>query len=386
MRLPKYSDRIGLYIHIPFCRSKCIYCGFYSEVNSNLREKYISSLIKEMELYNDRFRDRTFNTIYIGGGTPSLLTGDQLKRIFDALHRYFYFESEIEVTIEANPESVNPYIVKVWKEVGINRVSLGVQSAHDNELKFLGRVHNISMAEEAIEVIKRNKILNFNIDLIFGIPGQTVDTFKKSIEWAINKGARHISTYSLTAEEGTKLHGLVKSGKVNMPDEEELRKMYRIREEVLSTYGFKRYEISNFALPGFESMHNRIYWFHGEYLGLGPSAASFVYSPEIVRWQNDADLTRYICALSNGVLQPAKRDYLTRSALLLERIFLYIRTLKGIPLEVAEFVFSKNKDTKRFFLCDADTCILNFDGIMVADTLSLEIHQILEPFIDAIEL
>ncbi len=386
MKLPRYSNSIGLYIHVPFCRAKCIYCGFYSEVNFDLHDRYVSSLIKEMELYSKRFRNRTFSTIYIGGGTPSLLNSRQIGRIFEVLRQNFQFEDQVEIAIEANPESVTPEIVKGWKDLGINRVSLGVQSAHDDELKFLGRIHDVAMAEQAIRIIENGGISNFNIDLIFGIPGQTVEKFKESIEWAVSHGAKHISTYSLTVEKGTILHKLLENGKVKLPGEEEFREMYRIREEVLSRYGFKRYEISNFALPGFESRHNRIYWFHGEYLGLGPSAASFVYSPQIVRWQNDANLIEYIDSLSKGNFPPLGEDFVNRSSLLLERIFLYIRTSKGISRELADFVFSKDRSIKRFFECDDTDCRLNFEGMMVADTLSLEIYQILEPHQDLIEL
>ena len=386
MKLPRYSNSIGLYIHVPFCRTKCIYCSFYSEVNFDLHDRYVSSLIKEIELYSKRFRNRTFSTIYIGGGTPSLLNSRQIGRIFEVLRQNFQFEDQVEIAIEANPESVTPEIVKGWKDLGINRVSLGVQSAHDDELKFLGRIHDVAMAEQAIRIIENGGISNFNIDLIFGIPGQTVEKFKESIEWAVSHGAKHISTYSLTVEKGTILHKLLENGKVKLPGEEEFREMYRIREEVLSRYGFKRYEISNFALPGFESRHNRIYWFHGEYLGLGPSAASFVYSPQIVRWQNDANLIEYIDSLSQGNFPPLGEDFVNRSSLLLERIFLYIRTSKGISRELADFVFSKDRSIKRFFECDDTDCRLNFEGMMVADTLSLEIYQILEPHQDLIEL
>ncbi len=386
MKLPGYSDKIGLYIHVPFCRSKCIYCGFYSEVSSDLQERYISSLIREMELYSGRFRDRAFTTIYIGGGTPSILNGEQVRKIFEALKKYFHFETEIEVTIEANPESISSDTVRVWKEVGINRVSIGVQSAHDAELRFLGRAHNILMAEKSIKIVHKEGFPNINIDLIFGIPGQTIKSFMQSIEWAVNQGVTHISTYSLTVEPGTLLHRLVQTGKIRMPDEDKFREMYRARDEMLSSLGFRRYEISNFAIPGFESMHNRIYWYHGEYLGLGPSSASFVYKPEPLRWQNNPDLSGYIRALSMGNFPPLKKDYLNVKALLLERIFLYIRTTKGIPRELAEFIFSKNERISHFFVCGERFCALNFEGLMVADSLSVELFRTLEPYIDMIEL
>ncbi len=382
MKLPAYSKSIGLYIHIPFCRSKCIYCAFYSITDTNPTEDFIKALKREADLYREQFQGRKFSTIYIGGGTPSILEPDQISEIMEKIFESFEFEDSPEITIEANPESVDLEKAVVWRKLGINRVSLGVQSANDEELKFLGRIHDIKTASRAIEILKKAGFSNINVDLIFGMPGQSVESFKKSIEWVAERGVNHISTYSLTVERGTKLFELSK--RIRMPDEETIVKFYRIRDETLKRLGFRRYEISNFARPGFESSHNRIYWFHGEYLGLGPSAASFLYKPQSIRWQNRSNLRAYIKNLHAGKFPPLEKDVVSRDKLLLERIFLYIRTDRGLPGEFKKIVIERTPELSRFF--EDSSGKLNFEGMLIADTLALQIYEAIEPLVDEIEL
>ena len=382
MKLPAYSKSIGLYIHIPFCRSKCIYCAFYSITDTSPIEDFIKALKREADLYQEQFRGRRFSTIYIGGGTPSILEPDQISEILQKIFESFDFEDSPEITIEANPESVDLEKAVVWRKLGINRVSLGVQSANDEELKFLGRIHDTKTASRAIEILKKAGFTNISVDLIFGIPGQSVESFKKSIEWVAERGVTHISTYSLTVEKGTKLFELSK--RIRMPDEETIVKFYRIRDETLERLGFRRYEISNFARPGFESAHNRIYWFHGEYLGLGPSAASFLYKPQPIRWQNRSNLRAYIKNLWAGKFPPLEKDVVSRDKLLLERIFLYIRTDRGLPCEFKKIVVERAPELSRFF--EDSSGRLNFEGMLIADTLALQIYEAIEPLVDEIEL
>lgn len=375
MRLPGYSTDAGIYIHIPFCKSKCTYCGFYSVLDFSLKDRFIEALLKEASLRADK--NRVFKTIYIGGGTPSTLSGQDFKQIFETIRKSFSIDENAEITVEVNPESVSRELIKALVEEGVNRISVGVQSANERELRLLGRIHDVKTAERAIKVIQDTGVTNVNVDLIFGIPGQRPKDFENSLKWAVEQGITHISTYSLTVENGTQLHHMVKRGKLRLPDESVIVDLYRIREEILGEYGFRRYEISNFSLPGYECRHNLIYWFHGEYLGLGPSGASFLYGNPTVRFQNKSSLRGYIGALIKGELPPVDSEVLGEKDLLLERIFLYIRTRRGLPLEFAESVFSKREDLRQFFVRN-EGYSLNFRGMLIADHLALEIYRTVE--------
>ena len=385
MKLPRYSHDAGIYIHVPFCRSKCTYCGFYSIVDFSLKDSFIEALTKEFELRSQIVKDRVFKTIYIGGGTPSTLDPPDFLKIFDSLRKNYKIADNAEITVEVNPESVSEDLIKILISEGVNRISMGVQSAVERELRLLGRIHDLKTAERAVKLIQDQGIENINVDLIFGIPGQSVSDFEKSLEWAIKQDVKHISTYSLTLERGTELHRLVKVGKLKMPDETGVIELYRVRDKVLKNHGFVRYEISNFSRPGYECKHNLIYWYHGEYIGFGPSAASFLYESPPVRFQNRRSLKLYVEHLLNGNLPPGDSEALDRKSLLLERIFLYIRTIRGLPCEFAEFVFNLREDLKRFFEGNHYR-VLNFEGMLLADHLALEIFQTIEEMAEKIDL
>ena len=270
--MPEY-----LYIHIPFCIRKCLYCDFLSVDYSDIIAKnYIRALCQELSLRKSEAQ--MLKTIYIGGGTPSILPEECFDELFACLKDNFAISSEAEITVEANPGTVTEQKAKKLISLGVNRLSIGVQSFNDNELKTLGRAHRSEDALKAIEIIKKAGFQNFSIDLMYAIPGQTEDTWTHSLLQSAGIAPEHISAYELTPEEKTPLHGLLESGALNMPDEEIVLKMYDLAIDYLKLNKYEHYEISNFALQGSKCIHNLNYWNRGEYIGAGAGAHSFINS------------------------------------------------------------------------------------------------------------
>lgn len=260
----------GLYIHIPFCHSKCLYCDFYSTADNSLCDQLIDTIIREFGIRRQEISE-PFKTIYIGGGTPSILKPDQLSRLCEVLP---VGDAE-EFTLEANPEDITPEIVKSWKRLGINRVSMGIQSFDDTQLRSVGRRHTAATALLAIDAIRSNGIDNINCDLIYGLPGQTFESWCNSLSTLIGCRPQHISAYCLSYEPGTPLHRLLDKGRITPVDDDTLIADYNHLCRATSEAGYEHYEISNFALKGFRSRHNSSYWNNTPYLGLGPGAHSF---------------------------------------------------------------------------------------------------------------
>ena len=266
------QDKLGLYIHIPFCGKKCPYCSFYSvSYSKSAVEEYCLNMIKQIVYYGRLYKNKTVDTVYFGGGTPSLIGSDRIAEILDAVVRSFNTELQ-EVTVEVNPNSGKVLDYALMKKYGVNRISVGMQSVNDNELKILGRRHSKSDIENLIDKIRASQISNISLDLMCCIPEQTVDSLAKSIEFCKAADVSHVSSYMLKLEEGTPFYN--NSDKLCLPDEDNERELYLFMCRVLSEYGFKQYEISNFAKPGFESRHNIKYWNCDDYLGLGPAAHS----------------------------------------------------------------------------------------------------------------
>lgn len=322
-----YKDSFGLYIHIPFCKSKCKYCDFYSiKTCKNNMDEYINNLKEEIKLYSTKLTVRKVKTIYIGGGTPSTLSLENVNDILKTISNNFVIKDGIEITIEANPESLDKDKIIGYKQAGINRLSLGVQSFLNKELAFLGRIHEVEESLNTIEII--NKYFNnYNIDLIFAIPGQTFEEFKQSLNQAIELNPPHISLYNLQIEEGTTLYKKLENNEINKISEELDYKMYNFAIEKLKENSFKHYEISNFAKKGYESKHNLIYWDYKPYLGLGPSAHGFNGSN---RYYNIQDITLYNKELSNYNLPVEEIVELSKNELITERIIMGLRLKKGI--------------------------------------------------------
>jgi len=317
-----------LYIHIPFCVRKCLYCDFFSiPYDESLAKAYIDALSKELILKKEPAN--TLKTIYIGGGTPSLLPNECFTQLFRCLRDNFHLSSSPEITVEANPGTINQSKIDTLLFLGVNRLSIGIQSFNDKELKTLGRIHTSDDALRSIELIKHTGLDNFSIDLMYGIPGQTMDSWRKSILKAIGLSPAHISTYELTPEENTPLYELIQSHNTTMPDEELILEMYNHVIDYLKTCGYEHYEVSNFALPGFRCIHNLNYWERGEYIGAGAGSHSFVKG---VRSNNIKDVNNYIDDLNKGIIPEIESTKLIPLDTVKEFIFLGLRKMEGVNI------------------------------------------------------
>lgn len=330
---------IGLYIHIPFCESKCIYCDFYSINDHSTKHEFIKSLINEIRNESVNLKDKNIDTIFIGGGTPSLLLKPDFEKLFEALYTYLDISNDSEITIEANPGTLDKNKLKEFKKLPINRISFGVQSFIDSDLKFLSRIHNSKQAEDSIKYAQDAGYSNVNLDLIFSIPGQTIDNWAYNLEKAVNLNTQHISAYSLIFEEGTPLYSLLKQNKVKNSNIEIERDMYDYTMDYLKANGFNQYEISNYAKPGYECRHNLKYWQHEEYIGFGPSAASYLNN---YRRINVRDVDRYIDSINHGEKPYDALEFIDEQTSQNEFIMLGMRS-KGINF--SEF---KNKYKEDF--------------------------------------
>ncbi|MDQ5985619.1 MAG: Heme chaperone HemW [Syntrophus sp. SKADARSKE-3] len=323
------SPTAGLYIHVPFCKGKCPYCHFYSEPHIERIEEYVTALLKEMSLYRDSFHD--FDTLYFGGGTPSLLQIDQFGSIINGVHQYFKLQSDSEITVEVNPADHDLSWYRGLKALGINRINIGIQSFSDDTLRFLGRRHTACESVDAIETANRAGFTNIGLDLIYGIPGQTLKAWRETIDRALDLKPSHLSCYELTIEADTPFEKRKLAGAFSLPDENSQWTFLTFTSEYLEKAGYIHYEISNFALNSASmSRHNRIYWNRIPYLGLGPAAHSYLGT---TRWCNHASVIRYINDLSQGILPLSFTEQLSKDQILLEDIFLRMRMPEGIELE-----------------------------------------------------
>ena len=322
----------GLYIHIPFCRTKCPYCDFYSVTQTEKMPLFIASLTREMELYRGLYAP--FDTIYLGGGTPSLLGSDRIKTIIDALRGTFAFAPDTEITCEANPGDLTPEAARGLRAAGINRITIGVQSFDDHVLAFLGRRHSASEATSAIKNAREAGFANVGLDLIYGVPGQEIGGWLGTLGEALSLAPEHLSCYQLTLESSTPLGLRSRRGELTLPHDNLLHDFFTHTSETLERDGYIHYEVSNFA-RGEDRMsrHNRKYWNHTPYLGLGPAAHSFAGRR---RWWNHRSLDRYIAASDRGMPPIAATEILTGEQLLLEALYLEMRTREGIDLETFE--------------------------------------------------
>jgi len=321
----------GLYIHVPFCARKCSYCDFYSLAGrGTLIAPYVDAIIEE----STRYAKQEFQTLYIGGGTPSLLGPELLEKLILGLRQSFDLSSLIEVTIEANPDSVTPALLKKAKELGINRISIGVQSLNDNELKIAGRIHNSIQAIEAIKLSKTAGFSSISADLIAGLPGQTWDSLNFSLNKLVEMDINHISLYCLEVEEGTPL---ARNIPPNLPSDDMQADLFEKARHYLAEQGFVHYEISNFAQIGHQCQHNLNYWRGGEYLGLGPASASHLDGK---RSRNKADLEAYL-ADPRGQTEYIEKLYITDKAA--EEAMLRLRLVEE-GLNITEFEDRYGKD------------------------------------------
>lgn len=323
---------LSLYIHIPFCIRKCPYCGFYSVPYADAAAGlYIDALCKEVSLYAQSFLNRPFGSIYIGGGTPTVLSPAQLRRILADVRNSFAISQDAEVTVEANPCTVTAEALESLLEAGVNRLSIGVQSFSDRVLRFLGRPHSALDAEDAVVSAAKAGFGNIGADLIYGIPGQGENEWKDSLERCIDLGPAHVSAYCLSLDEGTYFSRLAAEGRFRLPDDECVSAQYEYAVHLLTSAGYRRYEVSNFSLPGFECRHNLNYWRRGEYLGLGASAWSFIDGQ---RWMNISDIDSYLRRILAGVKPVGFSERISDAQAAREYLMLWLRTSEGLDMDM----------------------------------------------------
>jgi oxygen-independent coproporphyrinogen-3 oxidase len=345
----------GIYVHIPFCRKRCIYCDFYSNTDLSLKEKYVSALLQEIKLRNEYIENEPINTIYFGGGTPSLLPCHEYGRIFNELQSHFQIANNPEITLEANPDDLSEAYISELKTLPFNRLSIGIQSFDDEELIFLNRRHT---ATEAINAIKRCKYAGYNnisIDLIYGTPHQTLAKWEKNIETALELDIQHLSAYSLSYEEGTQIYDLKEKGKIQPLEDEVSEAFFKMLITKLTRAGYIHYEISNFAKQtpghpdGILSKHNSSYWNGAHYLGLGASAHSY---NGISRSWNISSITGYIQSITKKHELPSETELLDERMKYNEFIITRLRTRWGIALNELETQFGTAKKQQFLQQCE----------------------------------
>lgn len=366
----------GLYIHIPFCTKRCLYCDFFSNTDMKFKEPYINAIIREMELRREHIKGESIKTIYFGGGTPSQLQKNDFKRIFEAINYLFDTSTCEEITLEANPDDMTPEYVASLRELPFNRISMGVQSFKEKDLHFLNRRHNREQALRAVKLCKENEIQNINIDLIYGLPGQTTKEWKENLEEAIQMEIPHISAYHLIYEEGTALYKLMEAGKVTPVEEELSVDLFSILINQLTEAGYLHYEISNFSFPGCFSRHNSSYWTGQQYIGIGPSAHS--YNGESRQW-NIASLPRYLQGIKTGT-PDIEIEELSLNTKYNEFIITGLRTMWGIRTTDIQKQFGNEKSAyleqqaapflhQGLLVRKNDTLTLSKEGIFISDRI-----------------
>lgn len=371
----------SLYIHIPFCAKKCIYCDFFSvPYDEGLALRYVEALVRELALRRNDAGD--LRTIYIGGGTPTTLPIVSLIRLIKAVKDTFSVAADAEVTIEANPGTVDREKVRTLGGMGVNRFSLGVQSFEDETLKLLGRIHNFEDVLRAVAAVRDSPIENFSMDLIYGIPGQTLNEWERTVLTAVELSPKHISAYELTPEKGTPLFGRLEKGELSMPGEDIIIAMYEAAIDRMEAAGYRHYEISNFADSGFECGHNLNYWNRGEYIGVGAAAHSFIRDK---RTKNTSDIKKYIDDLNSGALPIEERIEVSCEDAVKEFVFLGLR--KTVGLEIRMFKAELGIDivkaagglmSQGLLEIDDDHLKLTRRGILLSNAVITELLEALE--------
>ena len=378
----------GLYIHVPFCQKRCIYCDFYSTTCGEVeKSQYVQALGHEIELRADYLPSRTLHTIYIGGGTPSQLSPDELEEIFNTISRTFQIAEDAEITLEANPDDVTEDFASALRELPVNRVSMGVQTFDDHLLLLLNRRHTAKEALTAVERLIRNGIQNISLDLIYGLPQQTLEQWKYDVSEALQLPIRHLSAYALIYEKGTPLFRMREEGIIKETDEDISVEMFRILMDTTEKAGMEHYEISNFAYPGWRARHNSGYWQNMYYLGCGPAAHS--YNGKSRQW-NSADLEKYLAAQGNVAdANLVEQENLSQEMKFNETILKSIRTSDGLNLAQLKNDFGDTRTKqllstakkyldKRLLSLDRKHNILRLtrNGIFVSDGIMSDLMEI----------
>ncbi len=332
--------KLSVYIHIPFCARRCGYCNFVTYVDKeNYMFDYTACLIKEIKMQAKKFKDHKIQSIYIGGGTPSYLHSGLMLKIMKALRDNYSFLRNAEITIEANPNSLSIEKLEEYKACGVNRLSIGAQTCNNYILKNIDRLHNFDDFKLALELAQAKGFDNISVDMLIGLPKQNKHDIKKMLKYLVSHEVKHISAYSLILEHGTPMFNKVSSGKLSLPSEDKTVDMYNVVYKYLAKKGFKRYEVSNFALPDYECVHNTVYWTMGEYIGFGVAAHSYAFGE---RFANTNSLDEYINTLDQNKLPVADKEKLSIEEQKEETIMLSLRTSKGINIETFNTKFNCN--------------------------------------------
>ena len=377
---------IGIYIHIPFCVQKCKYCDFcsFQGMDSNIRERYKNALIFNIQRVAKHFKDRTVDTIFFGGGTPTTLSSKDLNEILNTVFENYFVSNDTEITIECNPATIDKFSLLSLRANGFNRLSLGLQSIHASELKALGRIHLFEEFMETYDNARQAKFDNINVDLMYGIPFQDENSFMQTLNTVSNLAPEHISVYGLQLEKGTELYRNREN--LILPDEEAEYNMYKLADHIISNFGYEHYEISNYARPGKRSKHNIKYWSCDEYLGFGVSAHSLINKN---RYYVTDSVKKYISYFENGSSTPyfSIEETLTDSGLAEEYIMMRLRLKDGLSRSIFEQKFSKVSIQKyiekmtRFIesghiIYDSDRYFLTPDGMYISNYILSDILEL----------
>ncbi len=372
----------GIYIHIPFCRQACHYCNFHFSTSLRYKNDFLAALLKEIELQsaNNYLENRVIETIYFGGGTPSLLSNEEVKSILNKLQEQFVVSPGAEITLEANPDDVTDEKLAGWKASGINRLSIGIQSLFDEDLQWMNRAHTANDARQVIQKARNAGFDNFTVDLIYGTPGLTDDKWKQNMDWVLQQNITHLSCYALTVEEKTPLDKQIRLHQKVDIDPEQQSRQFLLLMQTMKQAGFEHYEISNFAKPGHRSKHNSSYWHGTHYLGLGPSAHSFNGNSR--QW-NVANNQQYIQSLQQNIILFEKEE-LTTVQQLNEYIMTSLRLMEGCDLNSIKEKFGEEKAAQleaesiafvnKNWLMEANNhLILTGEGKLFADRIAAEL-------------
>lgn len=369
----------GIYLHFPFCKKKCIYCAFYSIGNFQLYESYLNALLKEIELRRDYLGEGTIQTLYFGGGTPTLLSLVDVEKILNCISKYYTFESNFEFTFEGNPEQLSKEYLVGLKNLGVNRLSIGVQSFDDEVLHLLGRTHNANQACEAIENALQVGLENVSVDLIYGIYARSISLWRKELQNIAQFQVPHFSAYSLTVEENSLLERKIHQNRYPQLDENQSIEELGVLIDFAEQQGYEHYEVSNFAQKGFRSRHNSHYWDGTPYIGLGPSAHSF---NGLTRQWNCASVKEYVQRLAAEEVF-FETETLSRGERYNEYVLLHLRTARGISLrDVAETFGEVYKEyllrellkiDPIYYIRDAETIRISRQGIPLTDAITAEL-------------
>jgi len=332
----------GIYIHIPFCFKACYYCDFHFSTSLNSKDQIISAICKELQLKRNYFDSGSIETIYFGGGTPSILDSSDLEKILNTIYKNFNILTSLECTLEANPNDLTKKKIISIIDLGINRISLGGQSFNDKQLKKMNRTHTSSQIESSIKLLQDLGLENINLDLMYGLPDLKYDSWKKDLKKSIDLGVTHLSCYCLTIEKGTVFDKMVKKGSIKIDSDETIKSQFLIMREILMSNNFNHYEISNFCKPSYESKHNISYWNGMKYLGIGPSAHS--YNGKKRHWNVNNNF-KYISAIKNREVF-FEEEVLSRENIINEYILTRLRTSKGVSLNKLSQLTDKKQYNK----------------------------------------